>query len=120
MQPTGEKPDATTLAFVGFNVSLACSLERRSSPARNRQLRSGASLLAHSPARGAARGAMPNDSFAISGRPAPPGPRGSWRTWTGASNSVGPRPCRVELDCLEEPTSITNSAVPCCQANAQR
>ena len=71
--------DASLWQADSFNVSLACIRERRSSPARSRQPRSGASRPARPPARGAPRGAVPNDSIAISGRPAPPGVVGSWR-----------------------------------------
>ena len=38
MRPTGEKPDATTLALVGFNVSLAWRSSGEGSPCRPRSV----------------------------------------------------------------------------------
>ena len=100
------------LAPVRFNVSLACSEERRSSRAGSRQPRSAASLPAHPYGSWRNCGAIPNDLIAISSCPAPPGAIGAWRTWTGASDSLGPKPCHEEVRIAEEPTQITNSAVP--------
>jgi hypothetical protein len=95
MERTGEKPDATTLALDGFNVSLACSdvdAGGRGEEPRPRRLDPAALIPAH-PARGVPLGAQPNDSVAISAWPAPRSwLRSPWRTWL-----VAPLPRRRDL-----------------------
>ena len=119
MQPLGEKPDASTLALVGFNVSLACSDDELS--ALEKSTASFRRLASDAPFRLVAHRGRDTERLDRDLDPASASRRTRLVARMDRRHELSGSSARHEEDSpLEAPTFITTSAVPCCQANAQR